>query len=282
MLLRREELLRDKKLANGFARINLHNYSQGVAGLLELLDFEDPKCKDNVLKLDLEHLDVVLYPGCGDDISPCAILETTKFEEENLISSSNDHIYIFIDPDEYGMCKSAFELQNGFRNLSSHSIQYTIESHSHISIQIPNMENGIEGYFVQLNLGAKSVPIIYLQMLMRDFLRNIIVTFHIQAKWIFLINMEGRSGERELFDSFSELNAQFPEWICINREEKIKTMSYYPNLNPMTDSNGKLLYEKCDTVVKYGRFDPIGTNTSERVSADSTNDDEPELPMDDY
>ena len=43
-----------------------------------------------------------------------------------------------------------------------------------------------------------------------------------------------------------------------------------------------MLYEKCDTVVKYGRFDPIGTNTSERVSADSTNDDEPELPIDDY
>ena len=97
-----------------------------------------------------------------------------------------------------------------------------------------------------------------------------------------LINMEGSSGERELFDSFSELNVQFPEWICINREGKIKTMPYYPNLNPMTDSKGKLLYEKCDTVVKYGRFDPIGTNTSEQVSADSTNDDEPELPMDDY
>ena len=81
-------------------------------------------------------MELIWYPGCGGDVSPCSILDRKKFETENLISTSDKRLYIFTDPDQYKMCESAFGKASNIYDCSveDYSEKYSIERNCKISI----------------------------------------------------------------------------------------------------------------------------------------------------
>lgn len=165
-------------------------------------------------------MELIWYPGCGGDVSPCSILDRKKFETENLISTSDKRLYIFTDPDQYKMCESAFEKASNIYDCSveDYSERYSIERKCKINIVDEFEQMIIEGYYNMLSLGDRLCNIIYLKMTMQDYLLCCVKLFELNIKWLFYLKMEGKGGN--LFGLYEKCDIPYPEWICANRIDK--------------------------------------------------------------
>lgn len=208
---------------------------KGIRAFLRLID-----CNDSLYDGIDDNTEVVWYPGCGGDISPCTLLEENGFEEEIIkkieIDPNIKRIYIFTDPDQYHTCKKAYYGKKEIYDLTlSSSIKDTV-SIENLDIEDITLESEarahIDGKYITYDIGNKKVRIIYLKIPMQDFLRNYIRIYNIKIKWLFYINMENKGGK--LFNLFEENNVDFPEWLCANRIEKFGIDHYYKVLQSVS------------------------------------------------
>lgn len=200
------------------------NYSHnGLSDLLKRIQIKDNK---NTLEhLTQNDLDLVWYPGCGGDISPCSVLEDLNFELANNIEFNENRLYFFIDPgsdhpdnEPFNLCRLAYGGENKIYDLSkSASICDYIEFDNLIIHEIFIGEDDdklITGYFIYIERNAKSFNIIYLKMPMENFSRNIVKLFDLNFKWMFFIQM---NTGWDFIQDFSKYDIRMPQWICAER-----------------------------------------------------------------
>lgn len=211
---------------------------KGVKDFLRLIDYND-SLYDGID----DNTEVVWYPGCGGDISPCTLLEENGFEEEIKkkigekieIDSNIKRIYIFTDPDRYHMCKDAYYGKKKIYDLTLSSSFKDTVSIENLDIENITLKSGvrahIDGKYITYDIDNKKVRIFYLKIPMQDFLRDYIRIYNIKIKWLFYINMENKGGK--LFNLFEENNVDFPEWLCANRIGKFGIDHYYKVLQPV-------------------------------------------------
>ena len=247
----------DKKLGQ-----KLENYfeSFNTCGLAELLKRIQIKDENNSLEyLAQKDMDIIWYPGCGGDISPCSVLEKYNFEKENGIDSNNAKLYIFTDPgcdhpdnEPFNFCRKAYGGENKIYDLTcNEDIERYIKFDS---IEIKDIFIGkancelVKGKFISLVVDSILYRIIYLKMPMENFLINVVRLFNINIKWLFFINM---NTGWDFFQAFLDYNINFPQWVCANRPYGLYN---HAELKPMT-INGEEIYKLNYDVVKYGKMD---------------------------
>lgn len=234
-------MLDGEELQIKFYRTYGNRTQKGVKEFIDIIDFEDRDIKENLLDSIDDETELIWYPGCGGDVSPCSILDRKNFEKDNSISTSNRRIYIFTDPDRYGMCDSAFGKACNIYDCSveDYSEKYNLEGNCKINIVDNLGERIIEGYYNRLSLGDRLCNIIYLKMTMQDYLLLCVKLFELNIKWLFYLKMENKGGK--LFDLFETCDISYPDWICANRVDKFGIRKL-AELKPMQMKDGTSYY----------------------------------------
>lgn len=209
---------------------------------------ENTKAKQDLQTLVTNPVDVVWYPGCGNDLSPCTVLDKRNFEEIVGIATLRKRLYIFVDPDQYGLCKKSFAVGdiNNFVDISStlyprqYISRYKILSREKITFKSEAMVQEVSGYYLVLaldqrrGLGYKKCTILYFNMTMQDFFLKVIKNYWLDIKWLFYLNMETKGGR--LFNLYVEHDLPFPQWICANRISKFGIEEYTDWLESMENT----------------------------------------------
>lgn len=199
---------------------------QGLQKFVNSIVLKNPRNIYALNSLLSKPVDIVWYPGCGNDLSPCTVLDDLYFEEKIRIDAYEQKLYIFVDPDQYGLCQKSFGYGNisYFTDISSDTYseklakRYKIIAREKIVFKSETMNEEISGYYMILKLGYKKCQIIYLNMNMQDFLLQVIKPYSMDIKWLFYLNMENSGGR--LFDLFNMHSIPFPKFICANRIKK--------------------------------------------------------------
>ena len=230
-----------EELQKEFYRTYGNMDKKGTKAFIDVIDFEDNSIKQNLLSSIDGDIELIWYPGCGGDVSPCSILERKHFEKDYSITTSNKRIYIFTDPDQYRMCESAFGKTHNIYDcsVSDYADKYDIEKSCNINVLGKSGDCIINGYFNILSLGDKVCNIIYLKMTMQDYLSLFVKLFELDIKWLFYLKMESKGGP--LFNLYKELDIPFPNWICANRVDKFG-INELAELKPMVMKNGDSYY----------------------------------------
>lgn len=238
-----EDILWGKELQIRFFKKYGNTKKRGLKEFVDIINFENSDMKENLLNLIDDETELIWYPGCGGDVSPCSVLERKNFEKNNSIVTSGKRMYIFTDPDQYNtMCGNAFGGQHKIYDCSveDYSKKYKIDKCCEINIVDDLGETIIAGYYDILSLGDKTCNIIYLRMTMQDYLLLCVKLFELNIKWLFYLKMESKGGN--LFDLYEKCDIPYPEWICANRIEKFTKISELATLKPMRMKDGTSCY----------------------------------------
>lgn len=252
----------DEELQVKFYEKYLKLEKKGLKEFINIIHMEDSSLKADLEGRISENTEIIWYPGCGGDVSPCSILERKKFEDENSIATNHDRIYLFTDPDQYRkLCEAAFGEKHKIydRSVSDYA-NYRFESECEIYIEgdktkKDEIEKLIEGHYIVLSLGEETCHIIYLNVTMQNFLFLVVKPFKLNIKWLFFLNMESKGGK--LLELFYAFHIQPPQWICANRISDVKRR--YADFIPMKRNGGDSYYREEESKyschgVEYGRM----------------------------
>ena len=212
------------------AKVKKDNIGMGLEGFCSLLRFKDKAMQSELFNKISKKCDIIWYPGCGGDLFPCEVFGSELSEKFDL-KGAEDRIYLYIDPDSYGLCEEAFANQKFYNRSISNDMLVENYNVTEIRIQLNNRSK-VEGYYCNFVLAGKKIDIIFLKMQMTDFLRSVIDRFKLPIRCLFYINMESKGGN--LFPLYNQYDIEYPQYLCANRIEKFN-INRYAELQIMQD-----------------------------------------------
>ena len=242
----------------------------GLESFCDLIKFNEDA--DRKINLDMkDDIEIIWYPGCGGDISPCTILEKYEFEKKKHISFSGNRIYFFTDPDRYHLFEKAHGDNYNIYDLTNSDNIHDRVTVNDLKIEDIYLKSGsaekITGWYITYSVESAQIRIIYLKMTMQDFLCNYVKEYSLSIKWLFYLNMENKGGP--LFNLFEEKNIEYPEWICANRINKFGIGQYVEELLPMEDWF-KIKKDNDGNGVMYGAMKRRGNFIEDRSNSIKT------------